>query len=98
MLKNHKLFQSKKLWNKLEYLHLGIHRSIFSMTMAPIDGVRVGDHPLVKRLMSGVFDERPSRRAAPALWDPLKVLSVFQHWPSFQSHAERRILDGHCHR
>jgi hypothetical protein len=51
------------------------------MTMAPIDGVRVGDHPLVKRLMSGVFNKRPSRRAAPALWDPLKVLSVFQHWP-----------------
>jgi hypothetical protein len=50
------------------------------MTMAPIDGVWVGDHPLVKR-MSGVFNERPNRQAAPALWDPLKVLSVFQHWP-----------------
>jgi hypothetical protein len=50
------------------------------MTMAPIDGVRVGDHPLVKRLMSGVFTERPSHRANPALWDPLNVLSVFQHW------------------
>jgi hypothetical protein len=46
--------------------------------MAPIDGVRVGEHPLVKRLMSGVFSERPS---ASALWDPLKVMSVFQHWP-----------------
>jgi hypothetical protein len=49
--------------------------------MAPIDGARVGDHPLVKRLMSGVFNERPSRRANPALWNPLKVLSIFQHWP-----------------
>jgi hypothetical protein len=49
--------------------------------MAPIDGAKVGDHPLVKRLMSGIFNERPSRRANPALWDSLKVLSVFQHWP-----------------
>jgi hypothetical protein len=51
------------------------------MMMAPIDGVNIGDHPLVKRLMSGIFNERPSRRANPAPWDPLKVLSVFQHWP-----------------
>jgi hypothetical protein len=49
--------------------------------MAPNDGVRLGDHPLVKRLMSGVFNEKPTRRTAPALWDPLKVLRVFQHWP-----------------
>jgi hypothetical protein len=51
------------------------------MTLAPIDGVQVGDHPLVKRLMSGVFNERPPCWHAPMLWDPLKVLSVFQHWP-----------------
>jgi hypothetical protein len=62
-------------------LSVGIHRSTISKTMAPIDGVRVGDHPLAKRLMSAVFNERPSRRANPALWDPLKVLSIFQHWP-----------------
>jgi hypothetical protein len=56
---------------------IGIHRSTISMMMAPIDGAKVGDHPLVKRLMSGVFNERPSRRANPALWDLLKVLSIF---------------------
>jgi hypothetical protein len=66
---------------RLSWSTIGIHRSAILSTMAPIDGVRVGDHPLVKRLMSGVFNERPSRRAAPALWDPLKVMSVFQHWP-----------------
>jgi hypothetical protein len=31
--------------------------------------------------MSGVFNERPPRRDALTLWDPLKVFSVFQHWP-----------------
>jgi hypothetical protein len=51
------------------------------MTMAPVDGVNIGDHPLVKRLMRGVFKERPSRWADPAPWDPLKVLDIFQHWP-----------------
>jgi hypothetical protein len=87
------LFHQVSLRNVLDYLtHLynrklswstiGIHRSAILMMMAPIiNSVRVGDHPLVKRLMSGVFSERPSHRAAPALWDPLKVLSFFQHWP-----------------
>jgi hypothetical protein len=51
------------------------------MTMVPVDGVNIGDHPLVKRLMRLVFNETPSRRANPAPWDPLKVLDVFQHWP-----------------
>jgi hypothetical protein len=65
----------------LSWSTIAIHKSTISMTMAPVDGVNIGDHPLVKRLMRGVFKERPSRRANPALWDPLKVLSVFQHWP-----------------
>jgi hypothetical protein len=65
----------------LSWSTVGVHKSTISMTMAPIDGAKIEDHPLVKRLMSGIFNERPSRWANPALWDPLKVLSVFQHWP-----------------
>ena len=38
---------------------IGILRSTLSMKSAPIDGVRVGVHPLVKKLMSGVFNVRP---------------------------------------
>jgi hypothetical protein len=60
---------------------IAIHKSTISMTMAPINGVNIGDHPLIKRLMRGVFKERPSRRANPAPWDPLKVLDIFQQWP-----------------
>jgi hypothetical protein len=70
------LFDRKLSWNTI-----GIHRSAISMTLAPINGVLVGEHPIVKRLMGGVFNKRPPRPEAPALWDPLKVLSVFQDWP-----------------
>jgi hypothetical protein len=69
------LYDCGLLWSTIV-----IHRSTLSMTMAPIDGAKVGHHPLVKRLMSGVFNERPSRRANQVLWDPLKVLSGFLHW------------------
>jgi hypothetical protein len=68
------------LYNRgLSWSSIGIHKSTIFMTMAPIDVAKIGDHPLVKRLMSGIFNERPSHRANPALLDPLKVLSVFQH-------------------
>jgi hypothetical protein len=43
------------LWSSI-----GILQSTLSMTSsAPIDGVRVGVHPLVKKLVSGVFNVRP---------------------------------------
>jgi hypothetical protein len=70
------LYEKGFLWSTI-----GIHRSTLSMMMAPIDGVRVGVYPLVKVLVSGVFNKRPPRRAKPELRDPLKVLNVFQHWP-----------------
>jgi hypothetical protein len=46
----------------------------------PVDGVVIGEHPLVTRLMKGVFMKRPSRRKVPVVWNPSKVLDVFQHW------------------
>jgi hypothetical protein len=56
------------LYNRgLSWSTIGVHKSTISMMMAPIDGAKVGDHLLVKRLMSGIFNKRPSRRANPAL-------------------------------
>jgi hypothetical protein len=55
---------------KISWSTICIHRSAISMTLAPIDGVPVGEHPIVKRLMDGVFNERPPRQKAPTLWDP----------------------------
>jgi hypothetical protein len=91
------LFDEGMSWSTI-----AIHKSTISMTMAPVDGVNMGDHPLVKRLMRGVFKERPWRRANPALWDPFKVLDIFQHWPvdlpPFQAYAEGGLSNGPCHR
>jgi hypothetical protein len=61
---------------------IATHGSTISMTMAPVDGVNVGDLLLIKRLMRGVFKERPSRRFIPAPWDPLRVFGIFQLWPA----------------
>jgi hypothetical protein len=65
----------------LSWSSIATHKSTISMTMAPIDGVKIGDHPLIKRLMKGVFKERPSRRLGPTTWDPLRVFAIFHQWP-----------------
>jgi hypothetical protein len=51
------------------------------MTLAPVDGAAVGEHPVITRLMRGVFQKQPPRHKVPVLWDPSRVLDVFQHWP-----------------
>jgi hypothetical protein len=61
----------------LSWSSMGIHRSTISMTNAPIDGANIGDHPLVKRLMSGIFNERPSRQANPAFFNTGLSVSPF---------------------
>jgi hypothetical protein len=66
----------------LSWSTIATHKSTISMTMAPVGGVNIGEHPLVKRLMRGVFKERPSSRANPVPWDPLKVFEIFHQWPA----------------
>ena len=66
---------------KLSYSTINLHRSAISMTLAPVDGVPVGEHSLVKRLMKGAFTKHPPPRKVPAIWDPSKVLALFQDWP-----------------
>ncbi|KAI8518767.1 hypothetical protein Bbelb_020240 [Branchiostoma belcheri] len=43
----------------LEYRSIGVARSAISAVHAPIDGVNVGAHPYVVKLMKGVFQSRP---------------------------------------
>jgi hypothetical protein len=63
---------------KLSWSFIGVLRSAIYITLSPINSVSIREHHIVTRLMDGVFDERPP---VPTLWDPLKVLRVFQHWP-----------------
>ena len=73
------------LWHlhdrKLSYSTINLHRSAISETLAPVDGLPVGQLPLVKRLMKGIFTKRPLPRKIPAVWNPSKVLDLFQSWP-----------------
>ena len=50
-----------------------IHRSMLSRTPGSIEGVHLGLHPLVTRLMKGCYHKNPSPKYN-EMWDPNQVL------------------------
>jgi len=51
------------------------------MTHTEVDGVRVGQHPLVSRLLKGVFNSRPPAPRYSSTWDVSIVLTYFENSP-----------------
>ena len=50
------------------------------MTHGPIDGVLVGKHPLVSRLLKGIFNQRPPQPRYSSTWDVGVVLDHIKSW------------------
>jgi len=44
-------------------------------TFIKINGVKVGDHPLVSRFMSGLFNQKPALPRYTETWNPQIVLN-----------------------
>ena len=62
-----------------KYRTLSSYRSAISMTHCPIDGVVVGKHPLVSRLLRGIFNSRPPQPKYLSTWDVDAVLSYLRN-------------------
>ena len=62
----------------LQYSTLNSYRSSLSSTIPPIDGSPVGQHPLVTRLMQGIFNSRPPEPRYSHIWEVSKVLNYIQ--------------------
>ena len=45
-----------------------------------MDGIKIGCHPLVCRLMKGIFNKRPPVKALVATWSVTKVLQLLRTW------------------
>ena len=66
----------------LAYRTIILHRSVLSSTLPSIEGFPIGRHPLVSRLMRGVFLRRPPSRRVFQEWNVGDVLDVFRSWDS----------------
>lgn len=56
------------------YSTINVHRSMLSTTLEPYEGVDIGSHPLVVRLMKGCFNRRPPEPRYSSTWNPDQVL------------------------
>ena len=64
-----------------QYRTINTVRSVISMTHSEVDGVQVGQHPLVTRFMKGVFNSRPPAPRYSSTWDVNIVLSYLRSLP-----------------
>ena len=67
-------FLAEEFDRGLEYRTLNVYRSAISALHPSVDGTPVGAHPLIKRLMSGVFNGRPPKARYADTWDVNRVL------------------------
>ena len=65
---------------KREYRTINTHRSALSCTLSPIDGFPVGQHPLIKRQLKGIFNLRPPQVTLFPTWSVKAVLDMLDEW------------------
>ena len=62
-------FLSSEFENGKQYSTLNTYRSAISATHPPIEGYPVGQHPIICRLLQGMFNERPRKPRYQYVWD-----------------------------
>ena len=70
---------------KLEYSAMNTARSALSAILEPVDGLTFGKQPLIKRLLRGIFKERPTLPRYTVTYD---VDIVFQFLASWDNPAD----------
>ena len=64
----------------MSYSALNTARSALSSIVSTQDNLPCGEHPLVKRLMKGFFNARPSLPRYNYTWSPEQVLAFLDEW------------------
>ena len=67
-------FLAERFEDGLEYATLNVYRSALSAFHPPIEGYKVGQHPVVSRLLHGAFNENPPRPRYTDTWEVNRVL------------------------
>ena len=71
-------FLAQLLEEGYQYRSLKAYRSAIGSVHERIDGVEVGKHPLIARILKGVFNKRPPRPKYNSVWDVNQVLAWFK--------------------
>jgi len=72
-----------KLYNDgIGYSGINTARSALSFLIGSVDGMPIGKHPLVIRLVKGVWKSRTPKPRYNSVWDAGLVLGLFKSWPT----------------
>ena len=74
-----------------QYRTINSYRSAISMTHTPIEGVVAGKHPLVSRLMKGIYNKRPPQPRYTSTWDVQVVLQHLRGWGNNASLGRKQL-------
>ena len=74
-----------------QYRSLNSYRSAIASMHAPVDGVSIGQHPLVTRLLKGAFQTRPPLPRYTGTWDVNQVLNLLQNDPLDKGTSLKRL-------
>ncbi|KZS10489.1 Uncharacterized protein APZ42_025037 [Daphnia magna] len=55
------------------YSTINLHRSMLSATLSAIDGIPIGQQPLIVKLLKGCYNQNPPRPRYDFTWDPNRV-------------------------
>ena len=73
-------FLADQLDRKLQYRTINVYRSAISSVHLPVEGYRLGNHPLVTQFMRGVYISRPPQPKYTLVWDVRQVLELLRRW------------------
>ena len=73
------------------YRTLNSRRSAISAFHVPVDGVKVGQHTLVKRLLNALFNARPPQPRYVFQWDVDQVLQYIKSLGSNESLSDKDL-------
>ena len=74
-----------------QYRSLNCYRSALSSTLLPIEGTPVGQHPLIVRLLKGVFNLSPPMPRYTYTWDVPQVFTLLRSMGSNESLTLKKL-------
>ena len=75
---------------RVGYSAVATARSALS-SFIKVDGVKVGDHPLVSRFMTGLFNQKPALPRYSETWDPQIVLNHLKTFPAIDDMSLKQL-------
>ena len=66
--------------SKKSYSTINSYRSALSPMLVPVDGYSVGEHPIIARLLKGMFHIRPPEPRYSFTWDVNVLLTFLESW------------------